>query len=60
MPGVTAAASDRRPSGHKQGGVAILACFSGSFVKELVEAHGGRVGAESAAGENRIWFTLPA
>lgn len=30
-----------------------------SIVKELVEAHGGEVRAESAAGENRIWFTLP-
>ncbi|MCG6862292.1 MAG: HAMP domain-containing protein [Chromatiaceae bacterium] len=31
-----------------------------SIVKELVEAHGGQVGAASAAGENRIWFILPA
>jgi len=31
-----------------------------AIVKELIEAHGGRVGAESTAGENRIWFTLPA
>ena len=31
-----------------------------SIVKELVEAHGGRVGAESSNGETRIWFTLPA
>ncbi|MEJ7668588.1 MAG: ATP-binding protein [Casimicrobiaceae bacterium] len=31
-----------------------------AIVKELIEAHGGQVGAESAAGENRIWFTLPA
>lgn len=31
-----------------------------SIVKELVEAHGGQVGAASAVGENRIWFILPA
>lgn len=30
-----------------------------SIVKELVEAHGGIVGAESSDGENRIWFILP-
>jgi two-component system, OmpR family, sensor histidine kinase BaeS len=31
-----------------------------AIVKDLVEAHGGRVGAESSVGENRIWFELPA
>ena len=31
-----------------------------AIVKDLVEAHGGHVGAESAGGENRIWFVLPA
>ena len=31
-----------------------------AIVKELIEAHGGRVGAESAGGETRIWFELPA
>ncbi len=30
-----------------------------AIVKELVEAHGGAVGAESAQGQVRIWFTLP-
>ena len=30
-----------------------------SIVKELVEAHGGEVGAESNDGNNRIWFILP-
>ena len=30
-----------------------------AIVKELVEAHGGRVGAASANGETRIWFSLP-
>ncbi len=30
-----------------------------AIVKELVEAHGGKVGAESAQGQVRIWFTLP-
>jgi len=31
-----------------------------SIVKELVAAHGGRVGAESGDGKTRIWFTLPS
>ena len=31
-----------------------------AIVKELVEAHGGRVGAASSDGETKIWFTLPA
>ncbi len=31
-----------------------------AIVKELVEAHGGQVGAVSAEGQVRIWFTLPA
>jgi signal transduction histidine kinase len=30
-----------------------------AIVKELIEAHGGRVGAESSARETRVWFTLP-
>ena len=30
-----------------------------AIVKDLVEAHGGQVGAESSGGENRIWFVLP-
>jgi len=30
-----------------------------AIVKELVDAHGGQVGAESAEGQVRIWFTLP-
>jgi signal transduction histidine kinase len=30
-----------------------------AIVKELVEAHNGQVGAEIAAGEIRIWFSLP-
>lgn len=30
-----------------------------TIVKELIEAHGGQVGAESSATETRIWFTLP-
>ncbi len=30
-----------------------------AIVKELVEAHGGRVGAESAGGETRVWFSIP-
>jgi len=30
-----------------------------AIVKELIEAHGGKVGAESGGGETRIWFILP-
>lgn len=30
-----------------------------AIVKELVEAHNGHVGAETAGNEIRIWFTLP-
>lgn len=30
-----------------------------AIVKELVEAHGGQVGAESSPAETRVWFTLP-
>ncbi len=31
-----------------------------SIVKQLVEAHGGQVGAESAAGITRIWLRFPS
>ncbi len=31
-----------------------------SIVKQLVEAHGGAVGAESTGGQTRVWFSLPA
>jgi len=31
-----------------------------AIVKELIEAHGGRVGAASENGRTRIWFSLPA
>lgn len=31
-----------------------------SIVKELVEAHGGHVGAESSGRETRVWFVLPS
>lgn len=31
-----------------------------AIVKELIEAHGGQVGADSSPAETRIWFTLPA
>ena len=31
-----------------------------SIVKELIEAHGGHVGAASSNGETRIWVSLPA
>lgn len=30
-----------------------------AIVKELIEAHGGHVGAESDGNETRIWFSLP-
>ena len=30
-----------------------------AIVKQLVEASGGRVGAESAEGRTRFWFSLP-
>jgi two-component system sensor histidine kinase BaeS len=30
-----------------------------AIVKELIEAHNGRVGAEVAHNEIRVWFTLP-
>ncbi len=30
-----------------------------SIVKQLVEGHGGRVGAESTDGQTRVWFILP-
>src|SRR5262245_20184675 len=30
-----------------------------AIVKELVEAHGGHVGAECTPSETRIWFNLP-
>ncbi len=31
-----------------------------AIVKELIEAHDGRVGAEISEDETRIWFSLPA
>jgi len=31
-----------------------------AIVKQLVEAGGGRVGADSANGQTRFWFSLPA
>jgi len=31
-----------------------------AIVKQLVEAGGGQVGAESSGGQTRIWFSLPA
>ena len=31
-----------------------------AIVKEIVAAHGGKVGAENASEKTRVWFTLPA
>ncbi|MGH2466449.1 MAG: ATP-binding protein [Candidatus Limnocylindrales bacterium] len=31
-----------------------------AIVKQLVEAWGGRVGAESSAAGTRFWFSVPA
>ena len=31
-----------------------------AIVKQLVEAGGGQVGAESADGKTRFWFSLPS
>ena len=30
-----------------------------SIVKQLGEGHGGKVGAESAGGVTRVWFSFP-
>jgi signal transduction histidine kinase len=30
-----------------------------AIAKQLIEAHGGTIGAESEAGETRVWITLP-
>lgn len=30
-----------------------------AIVKQIVEAHGGTVGANSTPGQNSVWFTLP-
>ena len=44
-----------RSRSREQGGAGIGL----SIVKQLIEAHGGSVGAESAEGVTRIWLRLP-
>ena len=43
-----------RDRGHGGAGIGL------AIVRQLVERAGGRVGAESAAGTTRVWFSLPA
>lgn len=43
-------------SRSREGGGAGLGL---AIVKQIVEAHGGAVGAESRPGETKVWFSLP-
>ena len=44
-----------RSRSREQGGAGIGL----SIVKELIQAHGGQIGAESGEGQTRIWLQLP-
>ena len=56
----TASSSASTGSRSRATGRAAGAGIGLAIVKQLVEAGGGRVGAESRDGQTRFWFSLPA